>query len=122
MRLSWLTRTNVGHRTPHCLLLTGAMESALAGPHEGDQVGGAIDGTTMTIPDGLRNLAAYSKQAGSHGGPGHPLLRLVALVAYGTRTVIDAVFGPFSCASRIFTRQLRRSLNGVIFSNYTHEK
>lgn len=54
----------------------------------------AIDGTTMTIPDSARNLAVYSKQAGSHGGSGYPLLRLVALVACGTRTIIDAVFGP----------------------------
>ncbi|HJY66584.1 MAG TPA: transposase domain-containing protein, partial [Streptosporangiaceae bacterium] len=37
----------------------------------------AIDGTTMTIADSARNLAAYGKQAGSHGGSGYPLLRLV---------------------------------------------
>jgi hypothetical protein len=71
----------------------------------------AIDGTTMTIPDSPRNLAAYSKQAGSHGGSGYPLLRLVALVACGTRTVIDAVFGPFSCGEQDCTRRLRRSLH-----------
>jgi hypothetical protein len=51
----------------------------------------AIDGTTMTIPDSSRNLAVYSKQAGSHGGPGCPLLRLVALVTCGTRTITDAI-------------------------------
>ena len=60
----------------------------------------AIDGTTMTVPDSARNLAVYSKQAGNHGGSGYPLLRLVALVACGTRTVIDAVFGPFSCGEQ----------------------
>ena len=42
------------------------------------------------------NLAVYSKQPGHHGGSGYPLLRLVALVACGTRTLIDAVFGPVS--------------------------
>ena len=60
----------------------------------------AIERTTMTIPDSPRNLAAYGRQAGSHGGSGYPLLRLVALVALvacGTRTIIDAVFGPTSC-------------------------
>ena len=56
----------------------------------------AIDGTTMTVADSARNLAAYTKQAGNHGGPGYPLLRLVALVTCGTRTIIDAVFGPTS--------------------------
>jgi len=72
----------------------------------------AIDGTTMTIPDSARNLAVYSKQAGSHGGSGYPLLRLVALVTCGTRTIIDAVFGPVSCGEQDCTRRLARSLHG----------
>jgi hypothetical protein len=71
----------------------------------------AIDGTTMTIPGSARNLAVYSKQAGSHGGPGYPLLRLVALVACGTRTIIDAVFGPVSCGEQDCTLRLARSLH-----------
>jgi hypothetical protein len=71
----------------------------------------AIDGTTMTIPDSPRNLAVYGKQAGNHGGSGYPLLRLVALVACGTRTIIDAVFGPTSCGELDYTRRLRRSLH-----------
>jgi Insertion element 4 transposase N-terminal/Transposase DDE domain len=71
----------------------------------------AIDGTTMTIPDSPRNLAAYSRQAGSHGGSGYPLLRLVALTACGTRAIIDAVFGPMSCGELDCTRRLRRSLH-----------
>jgi hypothetical protein len=71
----------------------------------------AIDGTTMAVPDSPRNLAAYSKQPGHHGGSGYPLLRLVALVACGTRTIIDAVFGPTSCGELDYTRRLRRSLH-----------
>jgi hypothetical protein len=71
----------------------------------------AIDGTTMTVPDSPRNLAAYGKQAGYHGGSGYPLLRLVALAACGTRTLIDAVFGPASCGEQDYTRRLRRSLH-----------
>jgi hypothetical protein len=71
----------------------------------------AIDGTTMTIPDSPRNLAAYDKQAGSHGGSGYPLLRLVAVAACGTRTLIDAVFGPASCGELDYARRLRRSLH-----------
>jgi hypothetical protein len=71
----------------------------------------AIDGTTMTIPDSPRNLAVYGKQAGNHGGSGYPLLRLVALVTCGTRTIIDAVFGPMSCGELDCTRRLRRSLH-----------
>jgi hypothetical protein len=60
----------------------------------------AIDGTTMTVPDSPGNLAAYTKQAGSNGGSGYPLLRLVALVACGTRAVLDAVFSPSAPANR----------------------
>jgi hypothetical protein len=71
----------------------------------------AIDGTTLSIPDSPRNLAAYSKQPGNHGGSGYPLLRLVALVTCGTRTIIDAVFGPTSCGELHYTRRLRRSLH-----------
>src|SRR5262249_26469881 len=44
------------------------------------------------------NLAAFGRQAGTHGGSGYPLLRLVAVVACGTRTVIDAVFAPIHVA------------------------
>jgi hypothetical protein len=71
----------------------------------------AVDGTTMTVADSPRNLAAYRKQAGNHGGSGYPLLRLVALVACGTRTVIDAVFGPASCGELDYTRRLARSMH-----------
>jgi hypothetical protein len=54
----------------------------------------AIDGTTMSVPDSASNLAVYGRQTGSHGGSGYPLLRLLAVVVCGTRTVIGAVFGP----------------------------
>jgi hypothetical protein len=70
----------------------------------------AIDGTTMAVPDGARNLTGYTKQAGNHGGSGYPLLRLVALVACGTRTIIDAVFGPTATGEAGYTRRLARSL------------
>jgi hypothetical protein len=44
------------------------------------------------------NLAVYSKQRGGRNGDsGYPMLRLLALVSCGTRTVIDAVFRPVSC-------------------------
>lgn len=70
----------------------------------------AIDGTTMSVPDHDANLAVYTKQAGHHGGSGYPLLRLVALVACGTRTIIDAAFGPTSCGEPGHTRRLLPSL------------
>jgi len=54
----------------------------------------AIDGTTLSIPDSARNLAAYTKQAGNHGGSGYPLMRMVTLVACGTRTVMRRSLRP----------------------------
>lgn len=67
----------------------------------------AVDGTTMFVPDSRANLAYYGRQTGTHGGSGYPMLRLVAVVACGTRTVLDAVFGPLgvgevSMAPRLF--------------------
>jgi len=57
----------------------------------------AVDGTVMTVADTAANLAVYSRQKGGrNGGSGYPQLRLVALVSCGTRSVIDAVFGPVS--------------------------
>lgn len=67
----------------------------------------AIDGTSLFVPDSPANLARYGRQTGTHGGSGYPMLRLVAVVACGTRTVLDAVFGPLgvgeiSMAPRLF--------------------
>jgi hypothetical protein len=70
----------------------------------------AIDGTIMTCPDSAANLAVFTKQGGNHGGSGYPLIRLLALVGCGTRTVIDAVFGPTTSGETTYTHQLLRSL------------
>ncbi|HKS46193.1 MAG TPA: IS4 family transposase [Amycolatopsis sp.] len=70
----------------------------------------AIDGTTLTVPDSPRVLARFTKQRGNHGGTGYPQIRLVALLACGTRTVIDAVFGPTTTGETTYTPQLLRSL------------
>lgn len=70
----------------------------------------AIDGTTMSAPDSRANLTEYAKHRGNNGGSGYPLLRLTALVACGTRTLIDAVFGPTSCGEITHAHHLVRSL------------
>ena len=72
----------------------------------------AIDGTIMTVADSQANLAAYAKQkGGATGGSSYPQLRLLALVACGTRTVIDAVFGPCSSGETTYAATLARSLH-----------
>jgi Insertion element 4 transposase N-terminal/Transposase DDE domain len=72
----------------------------------------AVDGTIMTVADSEANLAAYAKQkGGATGGSSYPQLRLLALVSCGTRTVIDAVFGPASAGETTYAADLLRSLH-----------
>ena len=72
----------------------------------------AIDGTIMTVADSEANLAAYSKQRGGrNGASGYPMLRLLVLVSCGTRTVIDAVFGPVSSGELSYAAGLLGSLH-----------
>jgi hypothetical protein len=72
----------------------------------------AIDGTIMTVADSEANLAVYSRQRGGpNGASGYPMLRLLALVSCGTRTVIDAVFGPVSSGETTYAPGLLGSLH-----------
>jgi hypothetical protein len=70
----------------------------------------AIDGTVLAVPDSPANLARFTKHAGNHGGTGYPQVRLLALVACGTRTLIDAVFGPATSGEITYAPALLRSL------------
>jgi hypothetical protein len=72
----------------------------------------AVDGTIMTVADSEANLAVYSKQrGGANGGSSYPMLRLLALVSCGTRTVIDAVFRPVSAGETTCAPGLLASLH-----------
>ena len=53
----------------------------------------ALDGTFMFVPDSPANVAEYGRHGGGHAVSGYPMLRLLTVVACGTRTVCDAVFG-----------------------------
>jgi hypothetical protein len=70
----------------------------------------AIDGTIMTVADSAANLTDYPKHAGNHGGSGYPLIRVLVLVACGTRTIIDAVFGTTAVGETTYTHQLLPSM------------
>ena len=93
-------------------LLCGPAPTAATG---GVRVGGllvcAIDGTTMSVADTPANCGVYTTQPGHHGGSGYPLLRLVALVACGTRSLIAVVFGPTSSGETTMTNQLAEHLH-----------
>lgn len=70
----------------------------------------AIDGTILTLADTSSILAKYSKHACYHGGTGYPQARVVALIACGTRSIIDAVFGPTSLGETTQTPALLPSM------------
>jgi Insertion element 4 transposase N-terminal/Transposase DDE domain len=53
----------------------------------------ALDGTTMCCRDTPANLAVYRTGGGHHGGTGYPMVRLLALVACGTRALLATAFG-----------------------------
>jgi len=75
----------------------------------------AIDGTSMFVPDSAANLAAYGRQTGSHGGSGYPMMRLLAVVACGTRTLIDVAFGPYRIGETSYAPTLTGRLSrGVL--------
>lgn len=69
----------------------------------------AIDGTQIPIPDTEMNRLLFPKpRGGPNGEAGYPMVRLVTLIATGTRTVIEAVFGTdqtgeLTYASRLVT-------------------
>jgi hypothetical protein len=97
-----------------------ALFDLLRGPASGIRTAGvwwcgllvtAIDGTVLDVPDSPGNTAYLRKNRSQHGTAGYPQIRLVALVACGTRAVIDAVFGPKSSGETTQALRLLRSLH-----------
>lgn len=67
----------------------------------------AIDGTTLSVADSTANLARFSKQRGGiTGGSSYPMLRLVTIMACGTWSIIDAVFGPITSGETTYAADL----------------
>ncbi|MEC4765712.1 IS4 family transposase [Mycobacterium sherrisii] len=67
----------------------------------------AIDGTSMFVPNSDANAVAFGRQTGRpEAESGYPMLRLLTVVACGTRTVIDAVFGAYRVGETTYAPQL----------------
>ena len=67
----------------------------------------AIDGTQMAVADTEANRARYPKpRGGLNGEAGYPMVRLVAILTAGTRSVIDAAFGTDAVGELTYARQL----------------
>jgi hypothetical protein len=92
------------------LLCGPAPAATLSGVRVGGLLVCAIDGTTLSVADTPANHRVYTTQPGNHGGSGYPLLRLVALVACGTRSLIAVVFGPTSSGETTLADRLAGSL------------
>jgi transposase IS4-like protein/DDE family transposase len=54
----------------------------------------AVDGTTVGVADSPENAAAFGRGEGGGGPAASPAMRLVILLACGTRGLLGAVFGP----------------------------
>lgn len=93
------------------LLRGPAASSATKGVYWRGRLVTAIDGTMMCCPDTPANLQKFRRGGGHHGGTGYPMIRMLALVACGTRTVIDATFGSTSIGETSYTRDLLRALH-----------
>ncbi|THJ64451.1 IS4 family transposase [Arthrobacter echini] len=65
----------------------------------------AVDGTMMCLPETPANLTSYPKGTGP-GATGYPMVRALALVACGTRSLIEVTFGPTSIGETTYTRRL----------------
>jgi hypothetical protein len=93
------------------LLRGPAASSATKGVYWRGRLVTAIDGTMMCCPDTPANLRKFRKGGGHHGGTGYPMIRILALVACGTRTLIDATFGTSSVGETTYTHDLLRALH-----------
>jgi Insertion element 4 transposase N-terminal/Transposase DDE domain len=54
----------------------------------------AVDGTTVGVADSGENAAAFGRRGTAGGTAAGPAIRLVILLACGTRGLLDAAFGP----------------------------
>jgi hypothetical protein len=97
-----------------------ALFDLLRGPAPGLSVKGvrwrgrlvtAVDGTILGCPDTAANLAVYQRGGGYQGGTGYPLARVLALVACGTRTIIDATFGTDRIGETSYAHHLLHALH-----------
>jgi hypothetical protein len=70
----------------------------------------AVDGTILCCPDTPANLTTFCKGGSSHDTTtGYPMVRVLALVACGTRTIIDAVFGTDRTGETGYAHEVLRS-------------
>jgi hypothetical protein len=70
----------------------------------------AWDGTTVQVPDSAGNAAVFGKKACHTGSGPFPLVQVLALVACGSRALIDVVFDAIRVGENTLARRLIGSL------------
>jgi len=71
----------------------------------------AVDGTQIPLPDTEANKVVFGKpRPGPNGEAGYPMLRLITLIACGTRSLIEAVFGTDQTGELTFARDLAAAM------------
>jgi Insertion element 4 transposase N-terminal/Transposase DDE domain len=111
----WHARARLGTRPLRALfdLLRGpASAIRTAGARWAGMLVVAIDGTCLDVPDSPAARVTLGKGSNQYtAASGYPQIRLVALVACGTRAIIDAVFGPAADGEPAYAARLLRSLH-----------
>ena len=111
----WHARARLGTRPLRALfdLLRGpASAIRTAGARWAGMLVVAIDGTCLDVPDSPAARVTLGKGSNQYtAASGYPQIRLVALVACGTRAIIDAVFGPATDGEPAYAARLLRSLH-----------
>lgn len=111
----WHARCRLGVRPLRALfdLLRGpASAIRTAGARWAGLLVVAIDGTCLDVPDAPATRAHLGKGSNQYtAASGYPQILLVALVACGTRAIIDAVFGPGTRGESTHAKRLTRSLH-----------
>jgi hypothetical protein len=86
----------------------------------------AWDGTSVQVPDSVRNTVVFGKKGCRTGSGPFPLVQVVALVACGSRALIDAAFDKIGIGEGVLARRLLGSLRpGMLlladrgFTDYT---
>ena len=110
----WHARARLGVRPLRALfdLLAGpAAAIRTAGARWAGLLVVAIDGTFLDVPDGPATRARLGKGSNQYtAASGYPQILLVALVACGTRAILDAAFGPRGGGETGHGQRLARSL------------
>ena len=109
----WHARTRLGVRPLQALF------DLLRGPATALRTGAtcfagmlvvAIDGTYLDVPEGPRT-ATLGKGSNQYASSGYPQICLSALVACGTRAILDAAFGSRERGETHYARRLTRSIH-----------